>query len=81
MAMGKAFVASKKGPGGEIINHGVNGLLCDPLNPADIAKQIITLFQNKEMALNMGDHAREFALKEFDLNLIGPQNMKLYNSI
>jgi glycosyltransferase involved in cell wall biosynthesis len=81
MAMGKAFVASKKGPGSEIINHGVNGLLCDPLNPDDIAKHIITLFQNKEMALKMGDHAREFALKEFDLNLIGPQNINLYHSI
>jgi glycosyltransferase involved in cell wall biosynthesis len=81
MAMGKAFVASKAGPGSEIIKNGVNGLLCDPLNPADIAKQIITLFKNQEMALNLGEHARKFALQEFDLNVIGPRNLNLYNTI
>ena len=37
MSMGKCVVASQTGPGPEVIEHGVSGLLCDPHDPAAIA--------------------------------------------
>lgn len=81
MAMGKPFVGSKLGPGPEIITSNFNGLLCDPLNPIDIADKVIYMLLNKSEALKMGENARTFALENFSLDVIGPKNLQLYNSL
>lgn len=81
MSMGKPFVASKLGPGPEIISHGTNGLLCNPLSPEDIAEQVIYMFQHLEKARLMGLNARQFALEKFSINRIVEQNITLYQSL
>lgn len=81
LAMGKPVIFTKFGPGPEIIKHGETGLLCNPLDPEDIAKQIIWLFQNKNKAQELGSHGREFVLKNFSLDSIGPQNILLYETL
>ena len=40
MSMNKFFIASKLGPGPEIIKHKISGILCNPLNIEDIAKKM-----------------------------------------
>lgn len=81
MAMGKAFVGSKLGPGPEIIKHGETGLLCNPLNPEDIAEKVIYMLKNSQEARKMGQKARGFALKNFSLDIIGKKNIELYQSL
>lgn len=81
MAMGKAFVGSKLGPGPEIIKHKESGLLCNPLDPTDIAEKVIYLLKNDTEAKYMGRNAREFALANFSLEIIGKKNLDLYNSL
>lgn len=81
MAMGKAFIGSIAGPGPEIIESGFNGLLCDPLSPESIAEKVIFMLQNPNEAIEMGKRAREFALQKFSLEIIGKQNIDLYQSL
>ena len=81
MAMGKSFVGSKMGPGLEIIDHGNNGLLCDPLDPNDIAEKVIFMLKNPKEAKVMGLNARKFAIDSFSLEVIGNKNLDFYKSI
>jgi glycosyltransferase involved in cell wall biosynthesis len=81
MAMGKAFVGSSLGPGKEIVQDGFNGLLCDPRQPTDIAEKVISMLRNNKEAMQMGERAREFALQNFSLDIIGKVNIKLYQSL
>ena len=50
MASGKAVVASRTGPGPEIIDDGVTGLLCDPFDPASIAEKVVVLLARRAAA-------------------------------
>jgi glycosyltransferase involved in cell wall biosynthesis len=81
MAMGKAFVGSKCGPGPEIIQYGQNSLMCDPLKPDDIAEKVIYMLKHPEEAMKMGARAREFVLQNFSLDIIGKKNIELYQSL
>ena len=81
MAMGKAFVGSKLGPGPEIIKHGENGLICNPLESRDIAEKVIYILKNPEEARKIGENARRFALENFSMDIIGKKNLELYQSI
>jgi glycosyltransferase involved in cell wall biosynthesis len=80
MAMGKPFVASKTGPGPEVVNHGVDGLLVDPYNPADLAEKIIYLLDNKDKAAQLGKAARQKVLANFNMETIVNQNIATYKS-
>ncbi|MFH7013741.1 glycosyltransferase family 4 protein [Flavobacterium sp. FlaQc-52] len=78
MAMGKAVVFTKLGPGPETIENYKTGLLCDPHNPADIAQKIIWTFDNKEKSIVMGKKAREVVLEKYGLENIVLQNIDFY---
>lgn len=81
MAMAKPVVFTKLGPGSEIISHGANGLLCNPLSPEDIAEKVIYMQKHPEDAWQMGLKARQFALDNFALDKIVEQNIQLYQSL
>ncbi|MUU77645.1 glycosyltransferase family 4 protein [Winogradskyella endarachnes] len=78
MCMGKPVIFTKLGPGPEVISHGITGLLCDPHNPLDIAKQIKWGFANSEAALQIGLKARESVLNNFNMDKIVTQNISFY---
>jgi glycosyltransferase involved in cell wall biosynthesis len=81
MSMGKPFVASHLGPGPEVIQHYENGLLCNPLDPVDIANKIVKLLKNKELSLKLAKNARQSVLDKFDSEKIFKQNITLYQSL
>ncbi len=81
MSMGKPFVASNTGPGPEIVAHGRTGLLCNPYDPADIAKKVIFMLKHPREANAMGQAAREFVLENFAIEKIVEKNIQLYRSI
>jgi glycosyltransferase involved in cell wall biosynthesis len=81
MAMKKAVVFTKFGPGPETIQDYKTGLLCDPYNPKDIAEKIIWFFRNKEKADEIGKAGREFVLEKYHLDKIAVQNIEFYNSL
>ena len=81
MAMGKAVVFTKLGPGPETIENYKTGLLCDPHNPNDIAQKIVWLLTNKEKAKEIGKAASIFVLKKYGLKNIVCQNIDFFQSL
>lgn len=79
MAMEKAVVFTKLGPGPEAIEDFKTGLLADPHNSKDIAEKIIWFFENPDKAIEIGKQARKFVLQKFDIEVIVKQNIEVYN--
>ena len=51
MASGKALVASSAGPGPEVVEDGVSGLLVDPHDPQAIAGAVVALLDDGDASL------------------------------
>lgn len=81
LSMGKAFLASKLGPGPEVVKDRVTGRLCDPLSPEDIAEKTIEMLSDKESSLAMGLEGRKDVLKRFDIEVLLGQNIDFYSSL
>lgn len=81
MAMEKPVIFSATGPGPETIDHGINGWLCDPFDPASIARSIIDAFRAKEDYSRIGKKAREKALNKFVPKKILVQNLEFYQKL
>ena len=78
LAMGKAVVASKTGPGPEVIADGVSGLLCDPHDPQSIADKIIALLKDDGLRRYLGRQARERAVNSFSESVLVERNEAFY---
>lgn len=74
MAMGKPVVASRTGPGPELIEHGASGLLCDPHDPHSIAESVIRVLKNGDLAGQLGAAARDRAVTEFSVDKLVVRN-------
>ena len=80
LAMGKKVVASKIGPGFELVKENETGLLIDPYSPEDISEKIIKVLANPKEAEIRGMNAREDILKRFNSESIINQNIEFYKS-
>jgi glycosyltransferase involved in cell wall biosynthesis len=78
LAMGKAIVASKTGPGEEIVEDGVSGLLCDPYDPKSIGEKIIELLRNPDRRCYLGQHARISVMNRFSIDVLAAYNEMFY---
>jgi len=78
MACGRPVIFSKTGPGPEIIEDGVSGLLCDPYDPKDIADKIIRVLKDPELAARLGRNARKRVEEHFSAEVIVPKNIAFY---
>jgi glycosyltransferase involved in cell wall biosynthesis len=74
MAMGKAVVSSHTGPGPEIVQDGVSGLLCNPHDPTSIANRIITLMKDNELRRRIGEEARRWVVERFSAEVLIERN-------
>lgn len=78
MAMGKPVVASKTGPGPEVIEDGKSGLLCNPHDPHSIAESIIRCLKDPALASRLAAAARERAVQEFSVEKLVVRNEEFY---
>jgi len=81
MAMEKPVIFTALGPGPEIIEDLRTGLLCNPLDPKDIASKILWVFENKEKASEIGKNARLEAIKKFSEEKSIQKNIEFYTRI
>jgi glycosyltransferase involved in cell wall biosynthesis len=81
LASGKAVVASQTGPGREIIENGVNGLLCDPSNPDSIAAAVIRALKDKGLRKQLGEAARQRTQELYELEMIVGVNENYYHRL
>jgi glycosyltransferase involved in cell wall biosynthesis len=78
LAMGKAVVGANAGPGPEVIEDGVSGVLCDPHDPQSIAAALLRLLPDRELRRRMGAAARERAERLFSLEKLVHENIAYY---
>jgi glycosyltransferase involved in cell wall biosynthesis len=81
MAMAKAVVASRLGPGPEVIEDGVDGLLCDPRNTEELAEKVITALGDGELRRRLGRAARERVMREFSPAVMIEKNLQFYQRV
>ena len=80
MAMAKAIVASRTGPGPEVIEDGISGLLCDPHDPASIADAVIRLLDDAILRRRLGEAARDRALRHFSARDVAERSEHFYRA-
>lgn len=78
LAMGKAVVASDTGPGPEVIEDGISGLLCDPYSPESIAEKIIRVLKDASLRRRLGEGARQRAVNTFSIEVLAERNEAFY---
>lgn len=66
MASGSAVVAPDMGGFARMIWHGENGLLFEPGDPEDLARQIKTLYEDRELQKKLSQNAQKMIEGEFD---------------
>jgi glycosyltransferase involved in cell wall biosynthesis len=81
MACGKAVVASGVGGIPLLIRHGQNGFLTKPKDSEDLEKFIRLLLENANLRENMGAFGRKLVEKEFSVNRMVCDTLKVYNSL
>jgi glycosyltransferase involved in cell wall biosynthesis len=80
-AHGKSVIGSNFGSYLEIIDDNVNGFLVNPKSPEQISDKILTLYNNKLLAEEMGRNARQKAELRFNKELHWNSFLELYNKI
>ena len=78
LSVGKAVVASRTGPGPEVIEDGVSGLLCDPHDPASIAEKVIQVLKDPTLRSRLGRKARARVVDRFSVDAVVKHNENLY---
>ncbi len=82
MALGKPVLFMKNGPGPEVIEDGVSGILADCTNSNDIANKVIALFDGEIDAGYLGANAEMRVAALFDLNSVFvPNNIAYYENL
>lgn len=82
MSMGKVVLFMKNGPGPEVIEHGVSGILVESTNSIDIANKIISIFEGEMDTDYLGLNAEKRADALFGLeNVFIPKNISYYENL
>jgi glycosyltransferase involved in cell wall biosynthesis len=81
LAAGKAVVGSLLGPGPEVIEHGVTGLLCNPHDPRSIARCVIQVLTDTQLRYHLGNQARASAVAQFSVDVLVQRNDDFYKHV
>ena len=81
MAAGRPLVASTAGPGPEVVEDGVSGLLVDPRDPAAIATAVIDLLTDPGCRARLAAGARARAVERFSIDELVEENVAFYRSV
>lgn len=81
MASSKPVVATEVGGNPEVIVHGETGLLVPPGDAHALSAAILTILENKEMALRLGAAGRKRIKDHFELNKMIRQYETLFEKV
>lgn len=81
MVCGTAVVYTSRSSGPELITHGKDGLLADPLDVNDIAENVCYLYQNQDICRNIATAGRARIINEFEISVVAKKNITYYQSI
>ncbi|MGH1601557.1 glycosyltransferase family 4 protein [Campylobacter majalis] len=78
MSMSLAVVASDVAGCNEAVQNGINGLLCEVKNSADLASKIEILLDDENLAKQFGANGRAMVDSEFDERVIAQKYIEIY---
>lgn len=81
LGAGCLVLASDTAPVAEVIEDGVNGLLCDYHSPADIAAKAVAALAGKADLTHLRRAARQTVLDRYDLSRCLPAQMRLIEEV
>ncbi len=81
MASGRPVVGSKIGGIPELIRDRETGYLTEPRNPEDIAKKVIKVLSDRNLAERFGKTSREITLSEYSHETHYENLMKIYQKL
>lgn len=81
MAMQKTVVNSNIGWAKEMIVDGESGYLVHPKDHQLFANRINSVFENTDLMIQIGNHARERVEAKFDIEKIATENITFYKSL
>lgn len=79
MAASLPLVGTKVGGIPVLIKEGINGYLCEPENPQDLAEKIDKLLE-KDL-IRMGEHSKKFVDENFDWVQIAKKTLNAYKEV
>lgn len=78
LSTGRPLVASRIGPGPEVVEDGVSGLLCDPHDSGSIATAVTTLLADPSLRDRLAQSARRRVMERFSIEALVVQNENFY---
>ncbi len=81
MAMGKPVLASRGGGTDEVVKDNYNGFLIDSGNEEQLTGKIEFLFNHRPLLASMGEQARKYAMKNFELAEKTAEYIQLYRNL
>ena len=78
MAVGRPVIFMKDGPGPELVEDGVTGLLCDSRDARDISRCLLRIIDAPDFAEELGRKARKRVERTFDKRAWVERNLKFY---
>jgi glycosyltransferase involved in cell wall biosynthesis len=79
MAAGCPTIYTSRGSGPELIDNGTTGLLVDPDLPEEIARAILALLRDTDLARRLGESGRRQVEERFSWPVLLAQNEGFYN--
>ena len=80
-ACGKPVVAANVGGVPEVVSHEVNGLLFNPNDIQQMAESINILYQNPELAHELGKNGRKIVAEKFNWSKIAADTEGVYQAV
>lgn len=81
MATGLPVVATRVGGMAEYLTDDVNALLCEPHDPAALARQLRRMIGDPSLRRRLADAGREVVVREFDQAVICDRYAELFRSL
>lgn len=78
LSMAKPLIASRTGPGPEVIKDKHTGLLVNPQDPKDIADKIVYMLKHPKAATLMGCRGHEDVAQRFAVDSLVAKNIQFY---
>jgi glycosyltransferase involved in cell wall biosynthesis len=78
MAEGCPTIYTRRSSGSELINDGADGLLVDPDKPNEIARAIVRVLSNDDLAATLGNNGRQRILRDFSFERMVGENERYY---
>jgi glycosyltransferase involved in cell wall biosynthesis len=79
MAAKKPVIATDITGNQEVVDHNINGILCQPMSETALAEALVSLVKNRNKRIQLGNQARKKVEQHFSEKMMLEQTVQLYH--